>query len=136
MSAVWFPHGPCEIALNTCLSSASLQIPIKEQENIMRRVASVTATLIATLSALTAVVSTAQAIEPRRPIQIDVQKRSFLDAGKVVPVGTYSRYVDAANSGGSFLHSGNISNLGRENLPDRFAGPNPFANSFYGPSLR
>ncbi|MGL4437864.1 MAG: hypothetical protein ACRCUE_01190 [Bosea sp. (in: a-proteobacteria)] len=78
----------------------------------------------------------AEAREQRKPLRVKVEGRSFLDAGKVVPVGQYNRHLDVANSGGSFLHTGNISNIGRENLPDRFAGANPFANSFYGPSLR
>jgi hypothetical protein len=88
---------------------------------------------LATLSALAAVPAEAR---ERKPLRVKVEGRSFLDAGKIVPVGRYNRHLDVANSGGSFLHTGNISNLGRENLPDRFAGPNPFANSFYGPSIR
>lgn len=102
----------------------------------MRRLALTAATLIASLGVVTAAVSSAEAIEHRRPLQVDVQRRSFLDPGKVVPFGTYNRHLQAANFGGASLNVGNISNRNNENLPDRFAGPNPFANSFYGPSLR
>lgn len=87
----------------------------------------------AAISALSVAPAEAQ---QRKPLRVKVEGRSFLDAGKIVPVGTYGRHLNVANSGGSFLHTGNISGRGRENLPDRFAGPNPFANSFFGPSLR
>lgn len=89
---------------------------------------------IATVSTLAA--APAEAREQRKPLRVKVEGRSFLDAGKIVPVGTYNRHLSVANGGGSFLHTGSISDRGRDNLPDRFAGPNPFANSFYGPSLR
>lgn len=89
---------------------------------------------IATVTTLAAM--PAEANDHRKPLRVKVEGRSFLDAGKVVPVGTYNRHLFVANSGGSFLHTGSISDVGRQNLPDRFAGPNPFANSFYGPSLR
>jgi hypothetical protein len=88
---------------------------------------------IAAVSTLAAVPAEAQS---RKPLRVKVEGRSFLDAGKIVPVGTYGRHLNVANGGGSFLHTGNIGDRGRENLPDRFAGPNPFANSFYSPSLR
>jgi hypothetical protein len=88
---------------------------------------------IATVSSLMAV--PAEAREPRKPLRVKVEGRSFLDAGKVVPVGTYNRHHFVANTM-PMLSTGNIGDRGRENLPDRFVGPNPFANSFYGPSLR
>jgi hypothetical protein len=90
--------------------------------------------ILATASALAS--APAEAREQRKPLRVKVEGRSFLDAGKVVPVGAYGRHLDVANSGGSFLHTGSFGDRRRENLPDRFAGPNPFANSFYGPSLR
>ncbi len=77
----------------------------------------------------------AQAQPKRKPLRVIVEGRSFLDAGKVVPVGRYDRHLFVANTMPS-SPAGSISNIGRDNLPDRFAGPNPFANSFYGPSIR
>lgn len=89
---------------------------------------------LATVSSLAAM--PAEAREQRKPLRVKVEGRSFLDAGKIVPVGTYNRHLFVSNSGGSFLHTGSISDRNRSNLPDRFAGPNPFENSFFGPSLR
>jgi hypothetical protein len=51
---------------------------------------------LAVLATLTALVSAlpAQAQSASKRIQsIDVRPRSFLDAGKTAPVGTYNRYV-------------------------------------------
>ncbi len=102
----------------------------------MRRLALVTAVLAMSALAIPAFTSTtAEARDGRKPLRVKVEGRSFLDAGKVVPVGTYNRHHFAANTMPG-LPTGSISNRGSENMPDRFAGPNPFANSFYGPSLR
>ncbi len=80
-------------------------------------------------------VSAAEA-QSRKPLRVIVEGRSWLDAGKVVPVGKYDKHLFAANTIPP-LATGNISQRGAfENLPDRFAGPNPFANSFFGPAGR
>lgn len=91
--------------------------------------------LSALATVLTFAAVPAEAREQRKPLRVKVEGRSFLDAGKVVPVGTYNRHHFVANTM-PMSSVGSISNLGRENLPDRFAGPNPFANSFFGPTLR
>ncbi len=91
------------------------------------------ATAIATVSCLAALPAEAQS--KRKPLRVIVEGRSFLDAGKIVPVGNYDRHLFVANTMPT-TSFGSISNFGRDNLPDRFAGPNPFANSFYGPSIR
>ena len=102
----------------------------------MRRLALVTAALAMSAVAIPALTSTAaEARDHRKPLRVKVEGRSFLDAGKVVPVGAYNRHHFVANTMPG-LSTGSISNRGSENLPDRFAGPNPFANSFFGPSLR
>ena len=101
----------------------------------MRHLAFVSAGLVALFSFSTLAATTAEAQTKRKPLRVIVEGRSFLDAGKIVPVGTYNRHHFVANSM-PMSATGSISNLGRENLPDRFAGPNPFANSFYGPSAR
>ena len=98
----------------------------------MRRLA-FAATAIAAFSFLAALPAEAQS--KRKPLRVIVEGRSFLDAGKIVPVGGYDRHLFVANTMPTTTF-GSISNFGRDNLPDRFAGPNPFANSFYGPSLR
>ncbi len=90
-------------------------------------------TAIAALSGLAALPAEAQS--KRAPLRVKVEGRSFLDAGKIVPVGRYDRHLFVANTMPTTAF-GSISNFGRDNLPDRFAGPNPFANSFYGPSIR
>lgn len=95
--------------------------------------------LVLAISAIAAVTSLAavpaEAQSKRKPLRVNVEGRSFLDAGKIVAVGSYDRHLFVANTMPT-TSVGSISNFGRDNLPDRFAGPNPFANSFYGPSLR
>lgn len=101
----------------------------------MRRLTYIAASLAAVTLLSTAAVTTAEA-QNRRPLQVIVEKRSFLDAGKVVAVGTYNRHLVAAHGLG-YSPIGNIGGFyGRDTLPGPFAGQNPFANSFYGPSLR
>ena len=80
-------------------------------------------------------VSAAEA-KQRRPLSVTVAGRSFLDAGKVAPVGSLNRHQFVANSMSGPMQGPSLSHVGRDNLPDRFAGPNPFSNSFWGPSLR
>lgn len=81
----------------------------------------------------------ADAQSRRGPLRLTVEPRSFLDAGRIVPAGQYDRHLTSANQlfvGGPF--TGHVANTGGfNNLPDRIgSGANPFANSFYGPSLR
>ncbi len=56
------------------------------------------ATLVAVTIALsTFAVTVAEAQQRRTPRTLTVTPRSFFDAGKVVPVGTYSNYVTAGS---------------------------------------
>jgi hypothetical protein len=95
-----------------------------------------TALLLAAACVVTAA-TTAEA-QSRRPLAVTVEGRSWLDAGKVVPAENLSRHVGAANRAGFSPPNGNFSNLyGIDSLPSHIgAGANPFANSFFGPSLR
>jgi hypothetical protein len=97
--------------------------------------ARIIAAFLATALAPCLAVTAAEA-QQRRPLTVIVEGRSFLDAGKVAPVGSLNRHLFIANSMSGGMQGPSLSNVGRENLPDRFAGPNPFANSFWGPSLR
>jgi hypothetical protein len=97
--------------------------------------ARIIAAFLATALAPGLIVTAAEA-QQRRPLTVIVEGRSFLDAGKVAPVGSLNRHHFVANSMSGAMQGSSLSNVGRENLPDRFAGPNPFANSFWGPSLR
>lgn len=84
-----------------------------------------------------AATSAADAQTRRQPLQITVEPRSFLDAGKIAPVGQYDRHLVAANRFAGGPPVGLIGSRAFENLPGAIgAGANPFANSFYGPSLR
>ncbi len=95
------------------------------------------ATAVAALVTVSMLPVAAEAQTRRRPLAVTVEGRSFLDAGRVAPVGTYNRHLIAANMLmiPSFGHNSGL--YGRETLPPLIgAGENPFANSFYGPSLR
>jgi hypothetical protein len=102
----------------------------------MRRVALALAALTA-FAAPTILASAAEAAGHRKPLRVVVVKRSFLDAGKLVPVGIYNRHHVVANTM-TFPAYSNIGGFyGRETLPGHIgAGENPFANSFFGPTLR
>lgn len=94
----------------------------------MIRFARFAACLAAFASVAVVSAQTAQAQE-RRPLTITVQKRSYLDAGPAVPVGSMNRYATqhfyASSAAPSF---GNQGNLG---LPGAIgSGSNPFANLF------
>jgi hypothetical protein len=90
----------------------------------------------AALSAL-ALSTAAEAQTRRAPLAVTVEGRSFLDAGRIAPVGTYNRHLTAANMLMSPSFGDNSGLYGRETLPPMIgAGENPFANSFFGPSLR
>jgi hypothetical protein len=102
----------------------------------MRHLSLIAASLIAAAAVSTLGVSTAEASSNRKPLRVVVEKRSFLDAGKVVPVGTYNRHLVAAHGSGS-SPIGNIGGwYGRDTLPGPFSGANPFENSFWGPRGR
>ena len=79
---------------------------------------------------------TAAVAQNRKPLQVVVERRSFLDAGKIVPVGQYNRHLVTAHGTG-YSPTSNLGGFyGRETLPGPFSGANPFENSFFGPSLR
>ncbi len=96
----------------------------------LKRLAAVFAVSIAASTVLTTI---AEAQSRRGPLRITVQKRSFFDAGNVVPVGSMNRYASqhfasapAYSSFGGFY--------GEDTLPSRIgAGANPFANTFETP---
>ena len=83
--------------------------------------------------ALAATVSTAVSAQERRPLRVDVQKRSIFDAGAVVPVGSMNRYASQhVYTSPPWSYSGD--RYGEGSLPSRIgAGTNPFAFSFWGP---
>ena len=96
----------------------------------LKRLAAVFAISVA---ASTVWVSFAEAQNRRGPLRVTVQKRSYFDAGKVVPVGTLNRYasqhVAAAPAYASF---GGF--YGEDTLPGRIgSGSNPFANTYATP---
>jgi hypothetical protein len=107
--------------------------PIKSRTETAMRA---TALLIAAACVVTAA-GAAQA-QQGRPLSVTVEGRSWLDPGKVVATESLSRHVGAANRAGFSPPNGNFSNLyGMDSLPSHIgAGANPFANSFFGPSLR
>lgn len=79
---------------------------------------------LAALCGLTLTVATAAEAQDRRMV-IDVKPRSWLDAGKVVPVGSLQNYMydtqglsDSGRFGGRSSASGN--------LPDRFSAGRGF----------
>jgi hypothetical protein len=96
----------------------------------LKRLAAVFAVSIA---ASTVLVTIAEAQSRRGPLRVTVQKRSYLDAGNVVPVGSMNRYASqhfaAAPAYASF---GGF--YGEDTLPGRIgSGANPFANTFETP---
>jgi hypothetical protein len=85
------------------------------------------------LSALPAAQAQERLME-RPPLRIDVKKRSYLDAGNVVPVGSLNRYASQHSTTSSPAWSFAGDRYGDSSLPSRIgAGTNPFANSFWGP---
>ncbi len=93
--------------------------------------------LVLAAAACVAAVSAAEA-QQRPPLSVTVEGRSWLDPGKVVPAESLSRHVGAANRAGFSPPNFNQMGLyGGDSLPSHIgAGANPFANSFFGPSLR
>jgi hypothetical protein len=101
------------------------------------RVSTAATAALAALAIVAALPTAAEAQSRRAPLAVTVEGRSFLDAGRIAPVGTYNRHLTAANvlMIPSFGHNSGL--YGRETLPPLIgAGENPFANSFSGPSLR
>ena len=100
----------------------------------MRSLSRFAAGLAISLAATTVAVSLAEAQE-RRPLRITVQKRSYLDAGNVVAVGSMNRYA-TQNIIASPVYSAAGDLYGEGTLPPRIgAGRNPFANSFSTPGF-
>ncbi len=85
------------------------------------------------LVALTAVASVAEAQQQRKPLRVIVQKRSYLDPGNVVPVGSLNRYATQQLISPPVYS--NVAELyGETTLPPRIgAGVNPFRNTFSTP---
>jgi hypothetical protein len=84
------------------------------------------------LVALTVVASVAEA-QQRRPLRVTVQKRSYFDAGKVVPVGSMNQYASQHfRATPVYANTGDL--YGEGTLPPRIgSGANPFANTFATP---
>lgn len=90
-----------------------------------------TAALLAVAFAATGLAAvTAAEAQPRRPRTITVTPRSFLDAGVIVPQGTYLNYVLAERLSPP-VYENMASRFGEDTLPPRIgAGPNPFPKFF------
>ena len=98
----------------------------------MRSLSRLAAGLALSVAAVTFAVSVAEA-QQRRPLRVTVQKRSYFDAGKVVPVGSMNRYA-TQNITASPVYSAAGELYGEGTLPPRIGGGrNPFANSFSTP---
>lgn len=77
--------------------------------------------------------STLASAQERKPLRVEVQKRSYFDAGKVVPVGSMNNYATQHfTNSPPWSYSGD--RFGEGVLPPRIgAGTNPFAFNFWGP---
>jgi hypothetical protein len=104
----------------------------------MRAASTAFTTIALALSAAAFTTSAAEAQTRRQPLSVTVQPRSFLDAGRVVPVDHMNRHLSVMNQMTSPSAVIDVTNsFGRSNLPPRIGGgENPFANSFYGPRGR
>jgi hypothetical protein len=93
----------------------------------------VAALLAVAAMASTIMASLAEAQNRRGPLRVTVQKRSYLDAGNVVPVGSMNRYASQHMSASPvYANTGEL--YGEGTLPGRIgAGSNPFANTFATP---
>ena len=93
----------------------------------------VAAILAVAAPASTVMVSIAEAQSRRGPLRVTVQKRSYFDAGKVVPVGSMNRYA-TVNTVSSPVYSNTADFYGESTLPARIgAGANPFAGTIWTP---
>ncbi len=95
-----------------------------------KRVAAILTVAFATSTILASV---AEAQNRRGPLRVTVQKRSYFDAGNVVPVGSMNRYANQHTFASPvYANSGEL--YGEGTLPARIgAGVNPFANTFSTP---
>lgn len=85
------------------------------------------------VTASTVLATIAEAQNRRAPLRVTVQKRSYLDPGNVVPVGSLNRYATQA-AYASPVYSSVGDSFGEGVLPGRIGGGvNPFANSFVTP---
>ncbi|CAH1667924.1 conserved exported hypothetical protein [Hyphomicrobiales bacterium] len=95
-----------------------------------KRVATV---LTIALAASTVLATIAEAQSRRGPLRVTVQKRSYLDPGNVVPVGSMNRYAGQHMSA-SPVYASTGEFYGEGTLPSRIgAGVNPFANTIATP---
>ena len=96
----------------------------------IKRVATV---LTIALAASTVLATIAEAQNRRGPLRVTVQKRSYLDPGNVVPVGSMNRYASQHFSA-TPVYANSAELYGEGTLPSRIgAGVNPFANTFATP---
>jgi hypothetical protein len=96
----------------------------------MRMLATLGLGLAVTLAATSFAVA-----QERRPLRVDVQKRSYFDIGNVAPVGSMNRYATQTfTASPQYSFAGD--RYGEANLPNRIgAGTNPFAFSFWTPAF-
>lgn len=91
---------------------------------------------LAAMCGLTLIAATAAKAQSHRLV-IDVKPRSWLDAGKVVPVGSMQNYMNdlaGTSDTGRFGARGSSSSL----LPDRFSAGRGFTvatPNFYSPGI-
>jgi hypothetical protein len=73
--------------------------------------------------------------QERKPLRIDLQKRSYFDIGNVAPVGSMNRYATQHFSASpQYSYAGD--RFGEGALPNRIgSGANPFAFSFWTPAF-
>lgn len=100
---------------------------------VMMSLKRVAALLAIAVTASTVMASIAEAQNRRGPLRVTVQKRSYFDAGNVVPVGSMNRYANQHMSASPvYANTGDL--YGEGTLPGRIgAGVNPFANTFATP---
>ncbi len=101
----------------------------------MRSIKRLAAVLAVSVAASTVLASMAEAQQRRRaPLTVTVQKRSYLDPGNVVPVGSLSRYANQhLIASPAYSNTGEL--YGEGTLPPRIgSGANPFANTIAFPN--
>lgn len=99
----------------------------------MRSFKRLAAVLAVSVAASTVLASMAEAQQRRRPLTVTVQKRSYLDPGNVVPVGSMNRYATQQLIA-SPAYSNTAELYGEGTLPPRIgSGANPFANTIEFP---
>lgn len=94
----------------------------------MRSLKRLAAVFALSIAASTVLVAMAEAQSRRQPLRITVQKRSYFDAGKVVPVNSMNHYA-SQHFYNSPVYSSSAELYGEGTLPPRIgSGVNPFAN--------